>query len=516
MTSPANASRYPLWGMLAALAGFLALQAVAAWHAGVFEYPLDDVYIHLAVASSIAGGGYGVNAGEPASAASSILYPFLLLPFPGTEAQRLLPLFWNVLAVAGAGWVWGLVAVAAGLAGAAGAAVAVAGPVLLNMPGVGFTGMEASLHLLASLVVVLGLWRALTGQGVAVWFLAAAIAAPLLRYEGLALSLLAAGALFLHGHRRAALAVALAVAGGVAAFSLFLVSLGLDPLPSSVLVKTAGLARTGDPVSRLLVGLVANLLTPAGALLGLLVVAVAVAMLAAPRLRRGAAGAVLAVAWAAALAHLLLGQIGWMHRYEPYAIASLLAAVLLAGSAAGPGPGVGLRALALVAIAAAGIVYMPKLWLSYTWAPRAIHLQQGQMARFAQDYLAGPVAVNDIGRVAWGNPSYVLDLWGLASAEARRARLGPAEPPAGWAGALTDRHGVRVAMIYDRWIRSGVGPSWRRVATLSLDPPHGALAGTAVAIYATDPAFVDDLRARLAAFAPTLPEGAVLTMEAGA
>ena len=54
MTSPANASRYPLWGMLAALAGLLALQAVAAWHAGVFEYPLDDVYIHLAMAEKIA------------------------------------------------------------------------------------------------------------------------------------------------------------------------------------------------------------------------------------------------------------------------------------------------------------------------------------------------------------------------------------------------------------------------------------------------------------------------------
>lgn len=514
MTRP-DAPAWPLWGMLSALAGFLALQARAFGIAGVFEYPLDDVYIHLAVASNIALGGYGVNAGEPAAAASSILYPFLLLPFPGTGVQRLLPLFWNALAVAGAGWVWGRIVLGAGLAGATGAVAAVAGPVLLNIPGVGFTGMEASLHLMASLLVVLGLWRALSGQGVAAWFVAAAIAAPLLRYEGLALSLLSAGTLFLHGQRRAALSIALGAAGGVAAFGLFLVSLGLDPLPSSVLVKTAGLAATGDPATGLLVGLIVNLMTPAGALLGLLVVAVAVALLAVPGLRRDAAGKVLAVAWAAALAHLVFGQIGWMHRYEPYAIASLAAAVLLAGTAAGARVGRRLRALALVSIAAAGIVYLPKLWLSYTWAPRAIHLQQGQMARLAQGYLAEPVAVNDLGRVAWGNPSPVLDLWGLASAEARIARLGPA-PAAGWAGVLTDRHGVRVAMIYDQWIGAGIGPSWRRVATLSLDPARGATAGTEVAIYATDPAFVADLRARLAAFAPTLPEGAVLTMEAGA
>lgn len=516
MTVPASAARYPLWGMLAALGGFAALQAVAAWHAGGFEYPLDDVYIHLAMAEKIAGGTYGVNAGEPASASSSIAYPFLLAAFPGTGVQRLLPFFWNLIAVAGAGWIWGSIAGAAGLRGVVGMVVVLAGPVMLNIPGVGFTGMEASLHLLARLLVVLGLWRALNGQGVAWWLIAAAIAAPLLRYEGLALALLAAAALFLHGHRAAALMIALATVGAVAGFSLFLLSLGLDPLPSSVLVKTAGFGPEGDVVTRLLVGLAVNLMKPAGAILGGLVVAVAVAMLAIPTLRRGAGGALLATAGAAALAHLLLGQVGWMHRYEPYAIASLVAAILLAGSAAGAGVARLSRGAALAVIVAAGVAYAPALWGRYVWNPRAIHLQQVQMARLAQDYLKVPVAVNDLGRVAWGNRAYVLDLWGLGSAEARVARLGPAEPPVGWAGALTDRHGVRVAMIYDTWIRSGIGPSWRRVATLSLDPPRGALGAWNVAIYATDPAYEAELRGRLAVFAPTLPEGATLRMEGGA
>ena len=62
-----------LVGALAALAGFAALQLAAFLIAGVFEYPLDDVYIHLAMAEGIVAGGYGVNPGEPASAASSTM-----------------------------------------------------------------------------------------------------------------------------------------------------------------------------------------------------------------------------------------------------------------------------------------------------------------------------------------------------------------------------------------------------------------------------------------------------------
>ena len=66
---------------LSTLGLFLAMQAIALWRAGgQFAYPVDDVYIHLAVGEQIAAGGYGINAGEPAAAAASALYPFLLTP----------------------------------------------------------------------------------------------------------------------------------------------------------------------------------------------------------------------------------------------------------------------------------------------------------------------------------------------------------------------------------------------------------------------------------------------------
>ena len=66
MTGQSN--RLAWFALMSAGLGFAVLQAIAYAHAGVFEYPLDDVYIHLAMAEGIGRGTYGVNPGVPASA----------------------------------------------------------------------------------------------------------------------------------------------------------------------------------------------------------------------------------------------------------------------------------------------------------------------------------------------------------------------------------------------------------------------------------------------------------------
>ena len=134
------------------------------------------------------------------------------------------------------------------------------------------------------------------------------------------------------------------------------------------------------------------------------------------------------------------------------------------------------------------------------------------MARFAIGYLNAPVAVNDLGRVKWSNPNYVLDLWGLGSAEARKIRFGGPTPPDGWAEHLAAKHGVKAAMIYDDWFGDAVGADWVPLAKLTMLPPKAALGNDTVTFYATDPAFAADMRGKLERFAPTLPAGAILTM----
>lgn len=68
----------------------------------------------------------------------------------------------------------------------------------LNLVGVVFTGMEHSLHIAATMVIVYGITVFLDEGRVPWWLILAIVLGPLLRYEGLALSLAAVGVLFIH------------------------------------------------------------------------------------------------------------------------------------------------------------------------------------------------------------------------------------------------------------------------------------------------------------------------------
>ncbi|MGC9420278.1 MAG: hypothetical protein ACP5EN_15055 [Rhodovulum sp.] len=498
---------------------FALLNGIAILRAGgVFEYPLDDVYIHLAMADSIAAGGYGVNPGEYASAASSPLYPVLLAPFTGTGAIRLVPLALNLAALVAAAWGWGTLLARAGFGATPrlGLVLAALGPVALNMAGVAFLGMEHALHATVSLAVLLGLVRFAEDGRIGPLLVIGIVLGPMVRLEGLAVSAAACLPLLLAGRVRAALALGLGAVLPVLAFSGFLSAHGIGPLPNSVMAK---LDSTTVPGSSALDWIPArlslNLAYPAGMLMaGAALVLLSVSALASSDRRRALRPVVMA-GMLVAFAHLLFGRMGWGHRYENYAVVFLVgAAVYVLGRATVAGRARPMRLAPVLPLALLAVplgFYGPSVLTDGTAAPRAIHLQQAQMARFVRDEFAGPVAVNDIGRVAWRNSDYVIDLWGLASREALAARR--AGGPEGWADALVARHGADLAMIYDRWLRRYAGPDWVRLGALWIDGPYGFVADRTVAFYATRPEAAEDLRARLAAFVPSLPEGARFVFE---
>ena len=496
--------------LVGTLGVFVLMQAVGLSHAGgAFEYPLDDVYIHLAMAEQLAQGGYGVNAGEYASASSSILYTFLLTPFAGTELHRYMPLLWNAVAVTASGVFWAMLvarAVAAGLAPWTQALVAGVVPIFLNIAAVAMTGMEHGLHTAVCLMLLVGLIdMAVTGR--LNWLLIAGVVlGPTLRFEGLALSLLSCAAVWQTGLRRQAVMLALASVAPVVLFVAALLAMGLEPLPSSIIVKLGLEEGEGGPAN--LFGRIGQNLRhePAFALTAL----AAVGFWAAMRSRQGnrkRATLVATVVGGAALAHLAFGKFGWMDRYENYIIVTMTGgAIWLAVQVGGATP----RLILTVAAMALSFSFFPnylKNFLVVTqYAPQSVLLQHGEMARFAQDYARVPVAVNDLGRVAYRNPDYTLDLWGLASPEARILRLDD-ERPQGWADGPAKAHGVKLAMIYDRWLPQAAHPGWVRLGTLRHLTHRGMLAGTNVNFYATDAATAPALRAALAEYAKTLPDG---------
>ena len=197
-------------------------------------YSLDDPYIHLALARQILHGHYGINPAEFAAPSSSILWPFLLAPFAFTRLSEFLPLAINLGALVVAVWWlqrWLETWLSPWWALAATAALAFA----LNLYGLVLTGMENSLQVTLVIIVAISLMRARLG-----WpFWLAIVLLPLIRYEGLAISLPVLVCLVLSPARRLpALVAAAIVAGVVLGFSLFLHSHCVGLLPSSVLAKS--------------------------------------------------------------------------------------------------------------------------------------------------------------------------------------------------------------------------------------------------------------------------------------
>lgn len=482
------------------LAGTLALGAVIlASTGGVLIYTLDDPYIHLALAEEILRGNYGISPGAFASPSSSMLYAPLLAVMLAAGLGTLAPL---MLAMAGQGMtLWLIAGAMAPSIRSLGVAIVVAPVLVLAVNGFALplTGMEHPLHAAASVAVIVGLARATRGA-LPGWLVPVIVLLPALRFEGYALALAAVVALAALGHRRVALLALAGIVGLTLAYAAAMLAMGLPILPSSVLVKSALSAAAVEAEGRdALIALIVNLLRGAatwpGALMALAGVALLVHSLREPSVR-----GFVWPALAAVLAHLIAGRFGWFGRYEVYAVALLLTTVALAFR------GRVWPMLGLCALFGAGYVGVTQRTPE---AALAIHQQQHQMHRFATEYFPHPVAVNDLGWVAWRNETPVIDLWGLGSEEARRltAREGRSIATV---RALTEGRAA-FAMVYDIAFAGAIPPEWCRIAVLST--LQGVLPSGDVAIYRIDRSLAVEMDRALRAFATTLPPGATLHIE---
>jgi len=481
--------------------------AAILWRTGgTFVYTLDDAYIHLALAEELARGHYGVNPGSFSAPSSSVLWPFLLVPWARLQGAMLVPLFYNLLAAAGTVVVYRQVLVKvlrpsgatkqSIVVGLAGVGLALA----TNLAGLVLTGMEHSLQLLLVALAVLWLWEENETGEVSLWLVAALVLGPLVRYENLALTVPALVYVFSRGHRRMALGAGIALSVLLGAFSLFLLEHGVGPLPSSVLAKSS----LDDGVGALLHRVWENLRVGQGrvlaaGLLPLLVVALS-------KKRNQSVRRIALVLIAAATLHFIGGRFGWQSRYEIYAWAAVLLGLLLLY-------GGDLRRfvdleplwkptlLIAAAVWALGLQYV-KNQVYLPFAAQNIYEQQFQMHRLLADYYPKPVAVNDLGLTAFRNEQHVLDLLGLGSHQALDLYI--TEPDSEWITRLADANSVRLAMVYDEWFPSLPTP-WVLLGVLHRDGLMVSTANNEVFMYARDKASAEMARPSLHAWAATLP-----------
>ena len=486
---------------VAALALF-AISFVAVLAAGLtltrgeLVLPLDDAYIHFSLARTLADDHtYGLQPGVFSTPASSLVWPFAL------AAARALSLALDrtalVLgALAGASTVLSLdrVLERAGLGDRARfvwLAVVIA---LVPLAPIAALGMEHAAHIATVVALVAEATRAPAPRSRRLAFLSALVVG--LRYEGVFVVALVA---LLLTRRRELRGAAIALASGAVlplAAAAFFIHHGAPFAPASVLMK-----RTEVPLGALPTTILDRL--RANPHVAALLVGAALLFRAVPR--DAPARGWLAVGFGALALQTAFAQIGWLYRYEAYAVAVTLAGVAMSWATLR-------RAWRPVAIALA-LACAPRGALAHATVPRAarnIADQQMQIAHFlaSRREPRSPVAVNDVGATTFFGQSRIVDLIGLGDlrvAAARGFRIDHGLSRDDLV-RITRESGVRHAVLYEPWFKGTVPDEWTAVERWRIRD-NRVCAFDTVTFYGTSPDAAAELERALDAYRAKLPAG---------
>jgi hypothetical protein len=298
--------------------------------------------------------------------------------------------------------------------------------VALNQIGLAFSGMEASLQIACSLAIAIGLIELLFAGRLRWWLLGAIVLGPLLRYESLSVSLpallIVAGA----GRGRMAALCLLTIAAVLGGYALYCSSIGLPPVPGSLLVKTG----FDDPAIGWLDGFGRQIAATAHAIVGGrydLPVLALIALLGVDLLRRRDRRERMLLGWALIVlaAQLVFGGHGALGRYDAHAWSAGLAVACFIHRASlgrlatrSRLATAGLSAVVLIGV----FPYTALMAVATPLAANNIYQQQYQMRRLLVDFVKAPALVNDAGLTSYRNPYGVVDILGLGSEQIRRLR----------------------------------------------------------------------------------------------
>ena len=466
---------------------------------GTFSYPLDDTFIHMALARNLSiYGTWGVSPHEFASASSSVLYTLLLAGlFKLFSVRVVLPFILNcvvavILLIVVQRWLRKEGIRAGGQLGIL-LVIVFAAP----LPILVICGMEHTLQCLFSFLFIFGFsdWLEVSlAEPQQKWKFPWPVAiygllVTFIRYEGL--FLVAIACLILLWHRKLGMAVKLGFVSvlPLAIFGIISVVKGSYFLPNSVLLKA-------DPAPASLGGMLQSLgnilierLTivdtdnvPAGAHRpGISLLATQRLLIVIPLLylvflkyirQRPAYGYSLGILLGGTLLQLCLASTGWLYRYEAYLI---FCTVVIGGVLIWKYGRQVMREWAPrigwvlgVAVFALGFPLVLRSVAAFSKTGTAcvnIYQQQYQMGQFLHRYYnEDAVAANDIGAVSFFTDGTKLDLWGLGNIQVARSKKKGYWTP-DFLDSLCRAERVHTVVLYDRWFSDSLLRRWTKVAS---------------------------------------------------
>jgi hypothetical protein len=493
--------------------------AVARQTGGMFVYPLDDSYIHLALARTLVlHHNWGISPTEFASASSSPGWTVLLAMTEEVFGLHLVDgLILNILCAitllfavdhsiklfvpSVALWFRYLALIA----------------ILFCTPLTSLTmiGMEHVAQALTTLLLIVVATQFLAlalaapaPTATAAWLFVIAVFAGAIRYEAVFVVIPVCMCLALRRRIRIAAMVALGSAAAPILFGIYFHHKSGFWLPFSVMPKASG----QPPLS------VKYFLDQTHGFRSLLPLVVLAWLLRFRKLGFWQPSQLLLFfAGSVTLLHLAIAPVGWLMRYESY-LACLCLFALCVVVAGLPSPRAALRSIRQSSRSrkyASALLILLVVGLGFDLTRRAIKgivepiqasedrfLEHIQMARIvARDYDHDTVVVNDIGTIAYYSDAPLLDLIGLGSVEPIRDRLErhafTAADLAAWASS---RH-ASLAILQTQWQRvsSVVPPTWTKIQTWTI-PRNVVFKDFEISFFAVTPQEIPRLCAVLAAF----------------
>jgi hypothetical protein len=500
-------------GVFLIVGGWLLLRSLDA-NQGHFVYPLDDAYIHMAIAKHwVCDGIFGITKYEFTPATSSPLWIVLLTAvFRVGGVQELALLVINLLCALGL-----LVLCAAllrrHLSSEPVIAVGLLGVIFLMplLPAL-FSGMEHIFHTALVLALCYVAARLLAAPAAVatrrrdfalLWSLG--FLATATRFETLFVVAVAGGCLLLRRRWLAALGLIACAVLPVLLMGFYSVQHGGYWLPNSLMTK--GEFPKFDSALNILLALggrsLAKLVTADWHLLGLAVLVVVLLLI---RWQRSRTLAVLdwmgLLFLPVLLLHCQFARTGWFYRYEAYLVTFGLLVALLLGAGLWSA-GTRRQAILLLLLTALclcpGLIRASIAFRQTVPAMQNVYHQQIQMMRFLKTfYDRETVVINDVGAATFFTDVRCLDTGGLINTEIVRLMHSRQWTPERLRELVTARQ-ARIAIVYPERL-PGPMPDWIPLATWRI-ANNAICAYDTVYVCALNPAEVPRLRTALRLFA---------------
>jgi hypothetical protein len=492
---------------------------------GVFCYPLDDTFIHLALAKNVANYGvWGTTRYAFQSASSSLLWTSILSVLTVFSSNIILfPFILNIITGTGLIIVIQQWLNKQGVSTVAQLIILIVVILFTPLPILIVSGMEHTFQCLVAFLFVYTLSEHLAkinavqqNKWALPWYVYLyGVLLTAIRFEGMFLIFIAGLLLLYYKKIFTAIKLGIISIAPIVIFGIYSVSKGSYFFPNSVLLKSntevKGLIHSVSLIlfDRLSTGSIeAIAIQRLFILLPLIYLLFNKQMASKPSYKL-----IIFMVTFCALLHLSFAAVGWFTRYEAYL---MLMAIPVAGvilfkygkSALQQTSRSYYLPIAVIAV----FLVMPaffRVTQVYKIASKAIvniYDQQYQMGQFLKQYYpTDNIAANDIGCTFYFTKGNNIDLWGLSTFEIAKSKREHYYSPQ-LLYDITKRNNIKVAIIYDSWFNHATYDRWNRVATWTI-PDNKVCGDSTVTFYSMDKINQLQLQQNLRNYQGKLPKG---------